>query len=377
MILHLERKFTSSTETFIVNQINALDNYEHSVFTIEYLNLLETDAKVYFPEKTSFLSTKILKKSHKAYFGNQFKKVNPELIHSHYITDALVFRPFTKNLDLPKICSCYGYDVSVIPVRFKLVYKKYYQKIFEEYDMFLAMTEEMKKDLLEIGCPEKKIKVHYHGINTKQFDLRRNYEIRDQVFNLLTIASLYTVKGHLSVLKALAILVNQHPNIKFVYNIVGDGPIKNQLKNFVGKHGLSATIQFHGAVKHGPDFNDFLARADVFLHPSITTRQNDKEGIPGAVVEAMASGLPVVSTFHGGIPAVINDNKTGLLVRENDIEGITEKILSLYHSETLRKRIGKEAKKYAADQLDVFKKAEDLKKIYGSAILERRSKQTV
>ena len=66
-----------------------------------------------------------------------------------------------KKMDIPKVCSCYGYDVSVIPVKFKNFYKFFYKPIIEEYDLFLAMTDEMKKDLLEMGFPENKVIVHY------------------------------------------------------------------------------------------------------------------------------------------------------------------------------------------------------------------------
>ena len=188
------------------------------------------------------------------------------------------------------------------------------------------MTNEMKKDLLKIGCPEEKIKVHYHGINTKQFDLPRNYAIKNDRFTLLTIASLYKVKGHISVLKALASIVKSRPELIMSYTIVGAGPLKNELSSFVHENGLSKIVTFLGAIKHGAAFNQQLILADVFLHPSVTTRNKDKEGIPGALVEAMASGLPSIATFHGGIPAVVQNEVTGFLVKEHDVKAIAEKL---------------------------------------------------
>ncbi len=372
-ILHLERKFTTATETFIVNQINALDSYEHSVFTTEFLNKLESNATLYYPQKGGFLSDKILSIKHKKYFRAHFNKIAPQLIHSHYITDAVVFSPLTKKMSIPKICSCYGYDVSVVPVKFKYLYKHFYKKIFAEYDLFLAMTDEMKKDLLEIGCPENKIQVHYHGINTKQFDLPREYSLKKNTFTLLTIASLYEVKGHLSVLKALKSILKSHPDLNISYNIVGDGPLRKDLGSFVAENGLSAAVNFLGPIKHGDKFNEELIKADVFLHPSITTKDNDKEGIPGALVEAMASGLPTIATLHGGIPSVVENEVTGFLVKEHDSNAIAEKIITLSQHEALRSRIGRLAKKFASEHLDVFEKAKDLEVIYEAAILKHRS----
>ncbi|MGB5554657.1 MAG: glycosyltransferase, partial [Flavobacteriaceae bacterium] len=116
--------------------------------------------------------------------------------------------------------------------------------------------------------------------------------------------------------------------------------------------------------KHGPEFNAYLKKANIFLHPSTTTEQNDKEGIPGAIVEAMASGLPVIATWHGGIPSVITDGTTGFLVKENDSDDIARIITNLYRDEHLRKTIGTNAARFAQENLDMFEKGKLLKEIY-------------
>lgn len=368
MVLHLERKFTSPTETFIANQINALDTLEHVVFTIEHLDYLNANATIVHPSKLSAFSTKILKSAHKKFFTAELQKFRPQIIHGHYITDSVFFHPITKHMKTPKICSCYGYDVSVIPKKFGVLAKYYFEKVFKEYDLFLAMTNEMKKDLLEIGCPENKIKVHYHGINTKQFEVERDYNLKDGVLNLLTIASLYPVKGHKSVLKALKIFKENNPESNLKYTIIGNGLSKFQLEAFVSQSALDDIVEFRPAIKHGSEFNRALKEAGVFLHPSITTRENDKEGIPGAIVEAMASGLPVIATYHGGIPYILEQNKTGFLVKEHDAFAISKYIELLYDNKDLRIRIGENAKKYAHENLDLFQKAMDLEEIYNSLI---------
>ncbi|MGB5555910.1 MAG: glycosyltransferase, partial [Flavobacteriaceae bacterium] len=273
MVLHLERKFTSPTETFIVNQINAIASEKHSVFTIVNLNNLEANAAIYAPEIATALSTKILRRSHKAYFEKQLKTVAPTCIHAHFMTDAALFHPLTKKLKVPKICSCYGYDVSVVPRKFGIVGRIQYKKLFREYDIFLAMSEVMKKDLLAMGCPAHKIRVHYHGINTKLFATERDYQIKDGVLNLLTIASLLPVKGHMAVLKALKQLKTKEPKLNIHYNLVGQGRFREQLENYVVENGLSDSVCFCGPTKHGPEFNAYLKKADIFLHPSTTTEQ--------------------------------------------------------------------------------------------------------
>jgi len=111
-----------------------------------------------------------------------------------------------------------------------------------------------------------------------------------------------------------------------------------------------------------------LNDADVFIHPSVTAGNGDKEGIPGAIVEAMSAGLPVISTYHAGIPYIIEHNKTGLLVKEWDIKALTEAIICLAERVELRKKLGLAAQKYALENLDLLQKEKELETIYNNLL---------
>ena len=115
------------------------------------------------------------------------------------------------------------------------------------------------------------------------------------------------------------------------------------------------------------EHKQYLCDADVFIHPSVTASNGAKEGIPGSIVEAMASGLPVISTFHAGIPYVIKNEDTGILVDEWDIEALSKSILKMADA-NLRKDLGLRAQEYAAKNLDVEEKGKDLENIYRSLI---------
>lgn len=363
-ILHLERKFIEATETFIANQINALSkDTTNFVFTLEHLDNLEVDTEVVVPPY-DLRSNKYLSNKFKKYFIKKEKEVQPDFIHAHFITDACLFHSFTKNINVPKIVSCYGYDVTEVPVKFKYLYRYFYKKAIAEYDCFLAMSEDMKADLMKIGVPEEKIVVHYHGINTKNFQLDRGYELKDNTLQLLTVSSLREKKGHETVLNALKALKENNIDIKFKYNIVGSGSLETKFKDFVKNNNLEDEVIFHGLIKHGDALKKLIAKADVFVHPSVTTKTNDKEGIPGAIVEAMASGLPVISTYHAGIPAVIKHEVNGLLIEERDAKQMANYISELYKNDAKRKQLGQKALTFAAENLDFMHKAEDLKNIY-------------
>lgn len=167
MVLHLERRFVSSTETFIADQINTAVNFKHAVFTVEYMKNLTVNAEVFSPGiKLSSLDFKVLNSKCINFFKEKALIVKPDVIHSHFLTDARFFHRFTRNYNVPKICSCYGYDVSKFPKKYGFLAKLYFKKVFEEYDAFLAMSDDMKKDLIKLGCPENKVMVHYYGIDT-------------------------------------------------------------------------------------------------------------------------------------------------------------------------------------------------------------------
>jgi colanic acid/amylovoran biosynthesis glycosyltransferase len=106
--------------------------------------------------------------------------------------------------------------------------------------------------------------------------------------------------------------------------------------------------------------------ADVFVHFSTTQPDYDKEGIPGTIVEAMASGLPVISTRHAGIPEVITHRVHGILLEEDDIECIAESLIELYENEGTRRRLGQAAACHARDVLDIRVKTIELEKVYAS-----------
>jgi colanic acid/amylovoran biosynthesis glycosyltransferase len=157
--------------------------------------------------------------------------------------------------------------------------------------------------------------------------------------------------------------------------IVGQGYLELDLKGYVDKNELHEHVDFIGSLKHlSREFLDEFNNADVFIHPSVISRTNEKEGIPGAIVEAMASGLPVLSTFHAGIPYVIRNGETGLLVNEWDTDRLAECIIKLAGNAKLREKIGLQAQRYAVENLDLKQKQIELENIYDLVIENHKRK---
>jgi colanic acid/amylovoran biosynthesis glycosyltransferase len=160
----------------------------------------------------------------------------------------------------------------------------------------------------------------------------------------------------------------------FRVTIVGDGPMRAHLQKMVRDFGWQDRVRFTGYLPYaGPQLVREYRDADIFVLPSMTIK-GDKEGIPGTIVEAMASGLPVVSTYHAGIPSVVKDQEDGLLVKEGDINGLAAALRELIDDPGMRERLGRNGAARAAVKLNARNRIADLEKIYG-ALTGRRSKR--
>jgi len=193
--------------------------------------------------------------------------------------------------------------------------------------------------------------------------IKRSYKNTCDEFTLLNISYIDPVKGHIFIFNTLKQLIAKGiVNIKL--RIGGYGYFESELKKFVDENNLGKYISFIGPLKYGSiEMITELKNADALIHPSVLTK-DDKEGIPGAIVEAMFTGLPIISTYHGGIPYIIENNKTGILVKEWDIHGLSNAILNLMDSESYRELLGKSGQKYALDNLDLKDKEIELERIY-------------
>src|SRR5690606_34820421 len=119
--------------------------------------------------------------------------------------------------------------------------------------------------------------------------------------------------GFRYLIKAFRRVAAAHPTARLI--IVGDGEEKRKLRKMIRKSNLSSHIKLKGHVAHN-ELTKLLRRADIFCLPSVTTKDGNQEGIPNSIKEAMATGLPIVSTKHGGIPELVEHEKEGLLVKE-------------------------------------------------------------
>ena len=379
IVLHLVRKNTQLKASFIQNQILNHIEFEPKVIFYEnrssnidggFASVLPENVIVHELEKKHIFLEKVQYKILKQINGisttdllKQIKLLNPRIIHLHYGTDAGLFLKAIRNINIPKVVSFYGYECSGFPKRF-LGLGRYYLKYrtFRYADKILAMSEDMKNDLIEIGCPEEKIVVHYHGAKVKRFKAKHNYK-EEAIVRFLIISGFTAQKGHVFPLKSFKKALKFNTNIRLT--IVGEGSEKEEIIQTITNLKLQHYVDIKSFVVYGSQEHiKYFADYDVFIHPSLTDINGDKEGIPGAIVEAMAAGLPILSTFHAGIPFIIENEVSGLLVKERDIDDLAKKIVEISINRNLREQLGLKGQKYALEYLDLSKKEKDLERIY-------------
>ena len=374
-VVHLARKFLPTTASFIYNQIIHHHDFDPALVYCETVDsVFRTRLQEQYPTYQAVHG--MIGQHLYRYFRNLtaaeqrgvvefIRNFGADALHVHYGVDALVYADLFKTMGRPVLISFYGYDCTSFPQRFKGAGKTWLQnKLFRNpyVTYFTAMSPDMKEDLLELGCPEEKIIVHYHGSDPQPFLRERTYEDKEDI-HLLIISSLTAKKGHLFLLKAFR-QAEGKTNKRLHLHIVGDGELRDDLALFIRQAGLKR-VTLHGPVDYGSEqHHAYLEQADIFVHPSVTTVQGEKEGIPGALIESRSGGLPTVATYHAGIPYIVEHGQTGLLAEEHDIATLADHMVALAEDASLREKIGKAGQQYTLEHLDVANKEKDLEEIY-------------
>jgi colanic acid/amylovoran biosynthesis glycosyltransferase len=372
---HAMRAYLAPTETFVHNQIIALRRYRPVV--VAHHRRPETEAELRdgviacdaLPLPRSLIARGGYRVARVALppamnlLSRHLREQDARLLHFHYLTDARFLLGLAKRAGLPAIASAYGWDVTLFPRRHMGLGLRYLRPAFDALECVLVMSEDMRDDLVALGFPAAKVEVHYHGSPTPRFrHPQRSYE-KDGPLTVLCAARLEPIKGQHFALAALKRLERRgREDFRVVF--VGDGSTRRGLERTVARLGWAERVTFTGHVPHASEalvkhFRD----ADIFVHPSLTTR-GVKEGIPGTIVEAMASGLPVIATHHGGIPSVIESGQHGLLVDEHDVDRLASAFETLFADSAYRERIGRAAADRAARELDLNVRTAALERIY-------------
>jgi len=256
------------------------------------------------------------------------------------------------------ITTFHGFDLTI---HLQKQGENIYNQLFDTGDLFLPVSNRWKKRLIELGCDAKRIVVHRMGVDCRKFSFEPRQFSKNSKVRLVSVARFVEKKGLEYGIRAVAKLAKINKNIE--YTIVGDGPLNDYLQDLVEELGVTDTIHMLGP-KPQHQVIQILDRAHILLAPSVTDKNGDQEGIPVILMEAMAMGLPIVSTQHSGIPELIQDSVTGFLVPERDVEALFDKLKYLVKHPEIWPEMGHHGRKYVQEHYDINKLNDRLVEIY-------------
>lgn len=292
----------------------------------------------------------------------RLEAINAKLIHAHFGFDGVLALPLARKLQIPLVVTFHGYDITnedysnSISGWINRVYKRRRRLLFKEAKLVIAVSQFIRSKLIEKGCPENKILVHYIGVDTDKFKPDPVVQ-REPV--VLFVGRLVEKKGCEYLIRAMAQVQTVMPDVELV--IIGDGVLRLDLEDLAAK--LLRRYKFLGS-QPSDIVRSWMNRALLLAMPSVTASTGDSEGAPIVGLEAQAMGLPIVGSIHSGIPEIVLHGETGFLASERDWKTLAKYIMRLLENESLWQQFSKKGQERVRNNFNIHTQTRLLESIY-------------
>jgi len=292
------------------------------------------------------------------------KRHSVDLMHIYFGHTGVHLLPFIEQWDKPCVVSFHGADVA-----HKEDIKDYpakLRRLFDAVPLVLARSQSLADRLIQFGCPPGKLRINRTGVPLNEFPFVDRQPPTDGKWRIVQACRLIPKKGVATSLRAFAIFKKDNPKAEFL--IAGKGPLQPELEMLAAGLGIFKDVHFVGFLSQ-PELLELYAESHLFLHPSETSPNQDQEGVPNSVLEAMATGLPVAVTRHGGIPEAVEHGRTGLLVPEEDHIALANAMQKIIDSPGLFKQMGLCGRAAVTDRFEQEAQIDQLESFYEEAII--------
>jgi colanic acid/amylovoran biosynthesis glycosyltransferase len=251
-------------------------------------------------------------------------KAEARVLHVYFGHIGVYLLPLLKLARVPAVISFHGADAQVDHENPSFLGRL--EAVFANVRLVLARSDSIARRLIACGCPSEKIRLHRTGIPLEEIPFSPRRPPPDGAWRCLQACRFIAKKGLGTTLEAFAKFSERYP--LSTLTLAGDGPLMGELRARADALGLRDRVFFPGFVSQGT-LHDLYRESHLFLHPSEMGANGDQEGVPNSMLEAMATGLPVVATQHGGIPEAVEQGVSGSLVPEGDVEAMAEAMFQL------------------------------------------------
>lgn len=353
-----------ASETFVRNQIGSLDRWTAATIGMTRIESVLSDDRDHILFGTGPIDRALrwwlAKTGYSRRLVRYLAAEQPNVLHAHFAGGGMIVRRSAKKTGVPLVVTLHGQDITAGPrtpgfsgayYRFRL------RRLFRDAEVVIAVSAHIADIARALGADPAKVVVHHIGIRIPSG--RASSPVKPEV---LAVGRLIEKKGIAHLLHAFALLPTDLVDTKLT--IVGDGPLQDELIDLAGRLGVNA--EFTGFL---PSFEvgKLMRARPLVCIPSVVAANGDEEGLPTVAMEAAAESCAIVATLHSGLPDVVENERTGLLVPEGDSVALASALAIALRDPSLMSAMGQRGHDKIASEFDIISQTLLLERIYDRA----------
>lgn len=387
-ILYWLRQFPKTSNTFIINELLELERRGHNVYifalksspsTSPHPEVAELNADIRYgdlpvpTDVTELLSKKVF---HPRVLRNALFTANPkwhaislllgkqcieftqslgndiDIIHTHFAERSRFPAKYAASyLDIPFTVTAHAFDI------FQNPNNTFLRCLFSRTNRIITISDYNRAHIDQLIDGTTPVDVVHAGIDPKKFT-PSSKSVENRV---LTVARLVEKKGIVDAIRGMEMVIGQLPDVE--YHIVGSGPLKHQIEKVVTQRGLEENIDLLGRISDQRLIREYDL-AQCFLLPCVVAKSGDRDGIPVALMEAMAMETPPVSTNISGIPELIDDGVNGILVEPSNAAAISDAVSEILTDDSRREHFSKRGRETVISDFNISVEVEQLESVF-------------